>query len=102
MFVCKCTSIYEVLENQISSDRQVYQTMLILIHHIFWQKAYHFEKLFLCVVYFDQRLGAAHAKHLLKLSFSVFLLQKNVKKQEICSNLAFALERWSTVLLPKK
>ena len=37
------------------------------------------------LVYFDQRLGAAHAKRWSKWSFSAFLLQKKQKKQEICS-----------------
>ena len=37
------------------------------------------------VVYFDQRLGAAHSKRWSKSSFSAFLLQKYLKKQEFCS-----------------
>ena len=41
----------------------------------------------LCVVYFDQRLGAAHSKRWSKSSFSAFLLQKTSKKQEFCSKI---------------
>ena len=37
------------------------------------------------VVYFDQRLGAAHSKRWSKSSFSAFWLQKTLKKQEFCS-----------------
>ena len=63
----------------------------------------------MCVVYFDQHLGATHSKCWSKKSFSAFLPQKPLKKQEICSKFQqktgifkFAPERWSTVLFSKK
>ena len=37
------------------------------------------------VVYLDQLLGAAHSKRSSKWPFSAFFVQKNQKKQEICS-----------------
>ena len=33
-------------------------------------------------VYFNQRLGAAHSKHLLKYIFSMVFMQKSRKKEE--------------------
>ena len=39
------------------------------------------------VVYFDQRLGAAHSKRWSKKSFSAFLVLIALKKQEICSKI---------------
>ena len=62
----------------------------------------------LSVVYFDQRLGAAHSKRWLKKSFSVFFMQKSLKRKKFSTNFCkktgfcnFAPKRWSTVLFPK-
>ena len=61
---------------------------------------------FLCtsVVYFDKHLGAVHAKHWSKQSFSEFLYGKKLQKEEICSKilqktgfLKYAPKRWLNV-----
>ena len=57
------------------------------------------------VVYFDQRLCAAHPKRWSKQSFSAFFLQKSKKiVANFCKKhfFKFAPERWSTVLFPPK
>ena len=63
------------------------------------------------VVYFDQRLGAAHPKHWQKQSNQHFRAKKlkNAKKQQIWSKILqknsffdLAPKHWQSVLLPKK
>ena len=53
----------------------------------------------LCVVYFDQRLGAAHTKRWLKKSFSAYLMQKSFKNAKKSVNLSCLGIKHSTMVL---
>ena len=65
----------------------------------------------MCVVYFNQQLGAAHPKRWLKYTFLTLLTTKSKKGQKSKKLAAkfskkncffkFAPKRWSNVLFPK-
>ena len=63
-------------------------------------------KKLIVVVYFNQRLGAAHSKRLWKESISTFLLQKTFKKARNFSKkqffFKFGPKCWSSVLFPNE